>query len=384
VNDPAIRRVLAVFSLITAILIFVAVMAVRNINHAAAANDWVNHTHAVILETGEILSTARAGAGALRAYAIGGDSGDREAAREALAELAEHVEVAKALTRAESAEEAQVQRLETLAGQLDALGTAVLAARTAEQSADLPALLARPEWRVTAEIRRVVAKLRDDQMTVLADRDRASYLQAQTTRWTVWSGVALNFLLLAGSAWLIRDDIAARRRAAAVLQEANEQLEARVRERTAELAAANQQLKSENLERRWANEALEHQIRYNQVIVDSIGDAVFVLTKSLNISRINPAVVHLTGLDAPKLVNRPLSSVVRRVAGDASAGAPLFDPLQQALREGRDLRDLPGEAQDKFGQTKSVRFSLFPLRDRDKVVGGVVIVHAERPAPAMA
>jgi hypothetical protein len=76
--------------------------------------------------------------------------------------------------------------------------------------------------------------------------------------------------------------------------------------------------------------------------------------------------------------------VVRRVAGDASAGAPLFDPLQQALREGRDLRDLPGEAQDKFGQTKSVRFSLFPLRDRDNVVGGVVIVHAERPAPAMA
>jgi hypothetical protein len=47
--------------------------------------------------------------------------------------------------------------------------------------------------------------------------------------------VALDVLLLGGAGWLIWDDIAARRRVAETLKEANENLETRVRERTAEL-----------------------------------------------------------------------------------------------------------------------------------------------------
>ena len=49
------------------------------------------------------------------------------------------------------------------------------------------------------------------------------------------------------TAWLVLDDLAARRRAAVVLQESNAQLDARVTERTAELAAANERLTVENL-----------------------------------------------------------------------------------------------------------------------------------------
>ena len=58
-------------------------------------------------------------------------------------------------------------------------------------------------------------------------------------------------------------------------------------DRTAELASTNATLSTENLERQWANQALEHQLRYNHLIVDSINDLVFVLTKALNISRVN-------------------------------------------------------------------------------------------------
>lgn len=373
-NDPAIRRILAVFFVVCAVLAFVAIVAVRNIGRATAASDWVNHTHAVLQEAGQILSTARAGEGTLRAYAAGGDEADAEASRAAFGEMLERLEVAKALTRADPAQHARVLEIERLANGRAALADAVFAARRAGQPGEIQTLLDRADWRSTGEIHRAVEQLQAEQMALLADRDRTAFLQAQTTRWTVWAGVAFNVLLLAGAVWLIRDDLAARRRVAAVLEQANAELETRVRERTAELATANEQLANENLERRWANEALEHQVHYHQLIVNSIGDGVFVLTKALNISRINPAVVHLTGFEAQHLVNRPLASVLRRVDDKADGVAPMFDPLLQALREGRDLRDIPGEAENKLGQKKPVRFALYPLRDRDKVVGGVAVV----------
>jgi PAS domain S-box-containing protein len=226
-------------------------------------------------------------------------------------------------------------------------------------------------------IREAAGKLTDQEMQLLADRDTVTVIQAATTRWTVWIGVGVDVVLLAGVGWVIRDSLAARRRAEAVLREANAQLEDRVRERTAELEGANRQLTTENLERRWANQALEHQLRYNLLIVNSISDAVFVLTKVMNISRINPAVVHLTGWEAPDLVNRPLSSVVRLEAREG--GGPLVEPLQQALKEGRDLRDRPAIAEDRRGGKVNVLLTLYPLQDKDKVVGGIVILRPREP-----
>ena len=151
-----------------------------------------------------------------------------------------------------------------------------------------------------------------------------------------------------------------------------------MRERTAELASTNDRLTAENLERRWGNQALEHQLRYNDLIVNSLSDLVFVLTKATNVSRVNPAVVHLTGLETSQLINQPLARFVRL----ASTGGetPLIDPIPRALKEGHDLRDLRGFIEDKRGRKTPVRFTLFPLRDRDKVVGGVVILQGIQPA----
>jgi len=187
----------------------------------------------------------------------------------------------------------------------------------------------------------------------------------------------LDVLLLGGALWLIRDDIAARRRAAAALTEANVQLDAKVRERTTELTSANARLALENLERQWANQALEHQNHYNELIIDSINDLVLVLTKTLKISRVNSAVPHLTGWESVDLINQPLSRFVEVAASDSGAGSALADPLAQALRSGRDLRAQPATIEDKRGRRLRGRFSLFPLRDRDKVVGGVVTFQLE-------
>lgn len=382
-KDKTIQRILVFFAVISAVLIVIAIAAVRNISRSAASSDWVNHTHAVILESEALRSALQAADAAARTYAVTGDARDRAAGLTAVADAAEHLEVAKALTRAEPEQNQQFVRLEALAKQHGEFVRKLLAARQADNAEGVRALLAADAGGDALRgLQRGADKLKADEMALLADRDRAAFLQAQMTRWTVWLGVALDVLLLGGAAWLIKDDLASRRRAAAALQEANEQLEARVRERTAELAAANAQLSADNLERQWANQALEHQLRYSQLIINSISDLVIVLTKARNISRLNPAVTHLTGLEPAELINQPLSRLVRLAGQTTGAGTPLIDPIAQALKDGRDLPEQAAVVTDKQGRQIPVRFTLFPLRDRDKVVGGVVTLHVPPPADA--
>ncbi len=371
-SDPIIRRIVALFATVSAILVVVAVVALRNISRATASNDWVNQTHAAILELGTLRGSFQASDAALRTLLLTGSEQDEAACREASAALLENLEVLRALLRSDRASAPALERLDPLAEDRAKLTRAALAARRAAQPDRIRSLvLADTAAGSTAEVRRVVEKLKTEQMALLAARDGEAYLQAETTRWTVGTGVALNFLLLGLAGWLVRDDVQTRRRAAEVLREANELLETRVRERTTELAKANEVLRAENLERAWGSQALEHQLRYNELIVNSISDLVFVLTKAQNISRLNPAVTHVTGFETKELVNRPLRSLVRLGGAVRPAG---FDPLAQALREGREYREADAYVQDRSGRETPVSFMLFPLRDRDRVVGGVVIL----------
>jgi PAS domain S-box-containing protein len=138
-------------------------------------------------------------------------------------------------------------------------------------------------------------------------------------------------------------------------------------------------LKAENLERQWANQSLEHQLRYSQIIINSINDLIFVTTKALNITRVNPAVAHLTGLEPKELISGPLSRVVRLVVdGPASDDG---DPIARALKDGRDLRDWPAVVVTKYNQSIPCLFNMVPLRDNNKVVGGVVTVRKAQAQP---
>ncbi len=375
--DKTIRRILVFFLLVIGVFIAVAIDSVRNINRAVAGSDWVNHTHSVILETEALRSALYLGDGAAHTFVVTGDIADRRAGVEALSDVSEHLEIMAALTRNEPAQREQVARIDTLVSARSAFIRGVLAARQAGNMAAVRTMLTDDAGQpAIKEIERAVGRLKDDELSLLTERDTASFIQAQMTRWTVWTGVVLDFLLLVGAGWLIRDDIAARRAAAIALQVANSQLEAKVRERTAELASANEMLTAENLERSWANQGLEHQLHYNQLIINSINDLVLVLTKATNISRVNSAVVNVTGFEPHELINRPFSSFATLAV---EQGAPTGDPVAQAMRDGRDLRDQAATVGDKLGRRIPVSIALFPLRDRDKVVGGVVVLQVVRP-----
>ena len=70
-------------------------------------------------------------------------------------------------------------------------------------------------------------------------------------------------------------DITERKRAEQAQLQAQNQLEARVRQRTTELNTANEALIEEIAENRQANEALERVMRQNELILKSVGDGIF-------------------------------------------------------------------------------------------------------------
>ncbi|MCF7687065.1 MAG: CHASE3 domain-containing protein [Cephaloticoccus sp.] len=379
-KDHTLRRILVFFLLISTILIVVAVQAVRNINRSTATSDWVNHTHAVIMEV-EALRTALYVADAtVQAYVSTGSVSNLAACNEAHSNVIEHLEIVQALTRNEPEQKVQIDEIATLVNTQLGRIRKILHARQEGRTEDARKLLATDAGdTANPDLQRKIKTLKEAELDLLTARDTASYLQAQATRWTVWSGMALDVLLLVGVVWLIRDDLAARRKVAGALQEANAQLESRVAQRTAELATTNQDLVTENLERQWTNQALEHQLRYNHNIVDSISDLVFVITKVANISRVNPAVLHLTGLESSDLINQPLTRVVQLDITETETNSPLRNPIAQAMKDGRDLREQSAAVKDRNGKLTPVRFSLFPLRDHDKVIGGIVTLQIIPP-----
>jgi PAS domain S-box-containing protein len=120
-------------------------------------------------------------------------------------------------------------------------------------------------------------------------------------------------------------------------------------------------------------------LRYSQLIINSIDELIFVISKALNISRINPVVLRTTGWEPTEIIAHGLDRVIQFPAGEGDAAVI----MNQALREGREIQNRAAQLVCKGGRTIPIRFSLIPLHDQDKVVGGVVTVRlAQTPSSA--
>lgn len=133
-------------------------------------------------------------------------------------------------------------------------------------------------------------------------------------------------------------------------------------------------LAAQQLERRWAKQALEHQLHYSRLIIDSISELVFVLTRALNVSRVNPAVLRSTGFTSPELIKAPLARVVRLLPRGGAAEALRFEDLAGSLRQGHPIHDTPVAVICKDGAEFRGLLTMVPLRDGNQIVGAVVTI----------
>jgi CHASE3 domain sensor protein len=377
------QRVAGLFALMLAILAYMAWSSVRSVEENIRDNAWVNHTHDVITHANDILSCMNAGDAALRAYLITGDERDRQSYRAAYSALGECLDQAEALTRSGDEERPLHMKLldlqNLISNRIDFARSIVKAREEGGLEAVRRQFGSHPGEESINKIEQSVNHIIAEENGLLVERDKRQHLQAQAIKMTVFIGLALNFVLLAFAFWLMRDDLAARRKAAQALEEANEQLEARVQERTAELVKANLSLKQEILERRWTCQALDHQLRHNQLIINSIAELVFVVSRALNISRVNAAVVQQTHWEPQDLIAQSIERALQFPPDDGSGVSG--NPLMAALRDGRQLHERPARLIDRSGRAIPVRYNLIPLHDQDRIVGGVVTVRVQDDAP---
>jgi len=344
--DPAIERKLLgwlVFALL--IVAGMAGAAIQNNARQEESAAWVNHTHAFILETDAILSSLHAAEAAQRTFLLTSDAAAKTLATKRFGEMAEHLEVARTLAF-ENPE--QLKRLESLGALLQKqIDWSKQANANVFTNAEVRANI--------VEIQRQIAEGENQENALLLQREQKLQRHTRRTEQILYTGAGLNLGLVGFAFFLVQRDLNLRRRAAAALQAANESLEIKVKERTAELADANEKLQIENLEQKWGQAALRRVVQHHELILNSIREGIFVVSRNGHIIASNAAAEELVGACAGKSV---------------SAFFEPIDALLTAIKDGRKIEN--ERAVLKNGAR--VRLACYPAHDRENLTGAVITV----------
>ncbi len=157
----------------------------------------------------------------------------------------------------------------------------------------------------------------------------------------------------------LQREVDARTAAELNLQQANQELEERIRQRTAELVAANA--------------TLNEQRELFRTTLASIGDAVIATDTTGHVTFFNPVAEALTGWSQAEATGRPLTDVFRII--DEETRQPADNPAQRALSEGKVV-GLANHSVlvQKSGRELPIDDSAAPIRDDQQRLAGVVLV----------
>lgn len=167
-------------------------------------------------------------------------------------------------------------------------------------------------------------------------------------------------------------DVAARKRSDALQQQANEELEARVRERTAALRSANAELQAELAARQRAEaDARERETRL-RLVLEQAPAMIWASDTELRCTFAAGANLAVLGLDPDRAIGLHLSDLVGPVGDEASRETDAQVPINLPAHR----RALSGQSSDYLAewQGRSYQGYVEPLRDPGGAIRGTIAI----------
>jgi PAS domain S-box-containing protein len=167
--------------------------------------------------------------------------------------------------------------------------------------------------------------------------------------------------------------LAEKRQAEEALQQTLEELETRVRERTAALQQANAHLHVEIAERMRAEAALAQLNRRHKLILDSAGEGIYGIDQEGRTTFVNPAAARMLGWEVEELIGQPMQDIVCHTMRDGTPCSHDACPILASCRDGL-VRHVPEDVfWRKNGTHFLVEYVSTPIREHDTLMGAVVI-----------
>jgi PAS domain S-box-containing protein len=188
-------------------------------------------------------------------------------------------------------------------------------------------------------------------------------------------------LLLGAASWGVlrrlalrpmEQEIARRERAETELRKAHDVLDQRVRERTAELQAANERLHAEIREREQAEAAIKGLSRQNALLLESAGEGIVGLDGECRVTFANPAAARMVGWDASDLGGQHLHVVVHHSKAFGEACPEEFCRLCTTSADSVAQQPLEEVFWRKDGSSFPVECTSTPIIENGRRTGVVV------------
>ena len=240
------RKVRLGFAFALACLAVIGVVSYLSVVRLKQNAAWVEHTHQVLGSLELLLAAATDSETAERGYVITGDEDYLEPYRQAAAVIDSQMRHLRELTADNRAQQLRLDSVTALVTERLAILRAVIDLRKDQGFAAAQGeILTGKGKQFHDRIRRLIGQMEDTETSLLKEREQRTKQSSALAQAVIFGGGFLACGLVSLALWAIRRDFAGRARADRALRDAKDQLELRVRERTAELEKAGEKLQAQ-------------------------------------------------------------------------------------------------------------------------------------------
>jgi PAS domain S-box-containing protein len=341
------RKVRLGFGFALACLVVIAVVSYLSVVRVNENRAWVEHTHEVLSSLELLLATVTDSETAERGYVITGDESYLEPYRQAAVAVDGETKHLRALTADNRAQQQRfdsvvalvTERLANLRSVIDLRKDQGFTAAQAE-------ILTGKGKQFHDRIRRLVAQMEDAETSLLKEREQRANRSSNIAQAIIIGGGLLACGIVALALAAIRRDFAGRARAERALRDANDHLELRVRQRTAELEKVGQ-----------TNARLAS-------IVEFSDDAIASKDLEGIITSWNPGAERLFGYSAEEVLGKPMTLII---PADRSSEEP---GILARIARGETTEHFETVRIGKDGRKVDVSVTVSPIRDsQDRIIG---------------